>query len=110
MNTTTKIECAGYIVSNNDVIWGTGATAQTAWDDFLDGMKQASVKVIDDVDENDDATNDMIENGHEYTRASDHKIEPATAALLAEVEARGGAISWAKIGGVCCTRDEEDAA
>ena len=36
------------------------------------------------------------------------KTFPATAALIAKVEAEGGAIAWSLVDGICCTCDEAD--
>ncbi len=39
---------------------------------------------------------------------ADLTVTPATAALIADVEERGGAVSWRYVGGVACTCDEEE--
>lgn len=110
MTDTTKIESAGYVVIGGDHIQATGATAEAAWSEFLKTMGQINVTVVDDVDAGEEVTNEMIENGHSYVRASTQKVQSASAALLAQVEAQGGAISWGSVGGIACTRDEEDEA
>ncbi len=98
----TTIQAAGYIVTNNEAIWGTGKTADEAWADFLRGMSEARVTVLL-------PSEDMPEEGGSYTRADDYQIKPATTALLAEIEGKGGNIGWRMRGGVACTRDEAEA-
>lgn len=110
MTNITKIESAGFIVIGGDHIQATGKTADAAWSEFLATMSQSGVTVVDDVDAGEEVTNEMIENGHSFVRASTQKIQAASAALLAEVEEKGGAISWGYQGGIACTRNEEDAA
>ena len=97
----TTIQTAGYVVTNNEAIWGVGATADAAWSDFENQMEMANVSIVGD------AVDDMDGS---WTRESDYTIRPATAALLAEVDAKGGNIGWSTRGGVACTRDEADAA
>lgn len=99
-NTTTTTECAGYVVTNDVAIWGVGTTAEAAWTDFLAGMDAANITVLDDDEE-------VPEHGGDWTRESGFEICPATAALIAQVEAEGGDISWTTLpSGVCGTRDE----
>ena len=42
-------------------------------------------------------------------RETQFSCYPATAALLAQVEAEGGAIAWGVVAGIACTIDEEAA-
>jgi hypothetical protein len=93
---TTKITAAGYIVSNNQAIWGAGKTTEDAWLDFKRGMSLAYVNLDDDQDPN-------------STKTDAFELHPATAALLQAVEECGGAIAWGVVDGVCCTVAEEDA-
>jgi hypothetical protein len=88
---------AGYIVTDDTAIWGTGATSEAAWDDMVENMRRAGTEVIYE------PACDM--DGK--TLASGFNIEPATAALIAQVEVRGGAIGWGHNGGIACTSDEE---
>ena len=93
---------AGYIVHNDNAIWGVGATADAAWEDFRAGMREAGVVILT-------TDQDADEQLGSWTREGDYTIRPATAALLAEVAARGGAIAWGEIGRVACTIEEEAA-
>jgi hypothetical protein len=77
------IEHAGYIVHDNEAIWGVGKTKDEALADF---DMEAAASVIE----------------------RNVTIQPATAALLSLVEAKGGGIAWGTHGGVACTLDEED--
>ena len=95
--TLATIENAGYIVSDNEAIWGYGATATAAWDDFLNTMKMAGVEVVDE------PSDAQLDNGGDWTREAHYKTNSASAALLADVAARGGAIAWRSRNGVCCT-------
>lgn len=97
--TTHTILPAGFIVANNEAIWGAGATADQAWSDFRRVMDSASTVILSDAD-------DIGDQLGSWTRQSDYRICSASAALLADVEARGGNISWERVGGVCCTPDE----
>jgi hypothetical protein len=93
---------AGFIVSDDTAIWGTGATRDAAWADMLDNMSKVNIRVLTDGEE----------KAHEFesvTKAAGFQVKPATAALIAEVENNGGQFAWGEIGGIACTRDEEDA-
>lgn len=96
------IEHAGFIVTNNEAIWGFGPTADAAWQDFLNGMASARVRVVDEPTEAD------LDDGANWTREGDYTIRSASAALLRKVETHGGAIAWSHRNGVCCTREEEE--
>lgn len=80
------IEAAGYIAHNGLAILGAGKTPREAWDSFSD--------VLDDPEYPGDDGGDGIE------------FSPASAALLAQVAAEGGCISWREVDGVQCTLDE----
>ena len=97
----SNIIAAGYVVCNNEAIFGAGATADAAWNDFRAGMSEAGVAVLT-------ADQDGGEQLGSWTRESDHAIFPATASLLAAVEARGGAIAWEVASGLACTVQEAD--
>lgn len=87
-------EIAGYIVYTPDAIFGVGETEEAAWADaeqFLDHSGE------------DEEGDDPLDDGSPW-------CAPATAALIAEVQAKGGRISWGRMNGVHCTNEEEDAA
>ena len=97
----STIEHAGYIVHNNEAIWGYGRTADAAWDSFLAEMAADGVKILGDDDDSGD------EHGL-WTRERDYSIRSASAALLAQAASQGGAIGWCDVGGVACTRAEAE--
>ena len=103
----TKIEAAGYIVHDNEVIWGDGATADAAWKNFRAAMKKAGVVILAAGQDSGEHFESWTRLGA-WTRESDHTIRPATAGLLADFKARGGAISWGTRDGVACTIQEAD--
>ncbi len=77
-----------FIIENDLVIWGTGDTPESAWFDFERNV-------------------DTTEN---YNR-DDFRCCEATDELIAEVKARGGAISWGRLpDGTRCTDAQERAA
>ncbi len=96
------IECAGYIVCDNEAIHGRGLTEDEAWADMVRELGMANVRVIDEPTEED------IDSPGAWSLSSSFKIRPASAALLQAVEERGGAIGWFSVNGVACTRGEED--
>lgn len=107
------IKPAGYIVTDNEVIWSKGDTAEAAWDALLSFMAIACIQVIDDreyrsTEQQEEDEIAVAEGG--WTMLSNFHIQSASAALLADVESRGGDIAWSSVDGVCCTRDEEDEA
>ena len=104
---TFSINAAGYIVHDNEVIWGTGATADAAWEDFRTNMRAAGVVILAAGQDSGEYFESWTRLGS-WTLESDHTISQATASLLADVEARGGAISWETIAGVACTVQEAD--
>ena len=96
----TTIIAAGYVVYNAEAIWGTGATADEAWEDFRSEMGRAGISVLT-------ADQDGGEQLGSWTREKDYTIRPATDGLLAEVEARGGGdVAWDVVSGVACTIQE----
>lgn len=86
------IEATGWIIYTHEAIFGTGETAEAAWADAEQWM--------DDPVEDKDAD--------ELDSSDGPWARPATAALLAEVAKRGGAISWGNVDGVACTKAEEE--
>lgn len=98
---TTTLTCAGYIVCDNEAIWGYGETEDKAWADMVDGMHKASIDVVDEYSDPDgDRAGETL--------ASLFKIVPASAALIADVERRGGSIAWRTRDGIACTKDEDE--
>lgn len=90
---TQKIEAAGFIVEPVDgcVIYGAGETEDAAW-----------AKVVD-------AVGTFF--GPEGTRISEDEARktlfifvPATAALIAEVDQRGGLVDWTRMNGIAHVR------
>lgn len=101
---TYTMTAAGYIINDNEgIIYGTGATVDAAWADAEYAFRTARVALLDDDD-------DSTEQLGSWTRRSGLTVHPASAALLAEVESKGGDLAWRKVGGVAVTRDEADAA
>lgn len=89
-----------FIITNEVAIWATGETVEAAWADFRTVMHNASIRVIDEPEEPafGEAPPAVI---------SEYRCEPATPALVADVAARGGAISWDHLpGGTACTDTE----
>ncbi len=83
MNIYSGVE-SGFIVHNNEAIYGTGITEVDAWasaEEWTDEHGTAGMICI-----------------------------PATGALLRHVANDGGAISWGMCGKVACTIEEEAAA
>ena len=96
---TATIEAAGYVVSHNEAVWATGATADKAWAEFQRAMDEANVALLGDDDDSGDQSGS-------WTRASDYTIHPASAALISDIETKGGDIGWRIANGVACTVDE----
>ena len=92
---------AGYVVTNQHAIWATGETAddaQALWETIA---RDQGLKLLSD------EADSTQENGP-WARASDFRVQPATAALLADVHNRGGnKAGWIVVDGVCCTGEEE---
>lgn len=97
----TTIAPAGFIVTDNEAIWSTGATADEAWANMVENMRQAGITVVDELAE--DETGDIAPD---QTLASGFVIRSATAQLIADVDSMGGAIGWHMARGVACTRTE----
>lgn len=94
-----KLEPAGFIIADAAAIFGTGPTVEMAWADLKNGMQTAHVPHQSDVD---------TEDTHcpKYWSEDQFEVLPATAALLADVEQRGGGITWSVVDGVACTEAE----
>jgi hypothetical protein len=93
---------AGYVVANNEAIWGTGDTADAAWADALANMERGTVVVAEG--------EDPPEDGCPWIRARDYRIMPATTGLLVAVEGVGGDLCWDVVRGVACLPYEAEAA
>lgn len=100
--TLSTIIPAGYFVTDNELIHGTGETADLAWADMLDTMHQAQIRVVTE------PTEAQLDDGGEWVRESAFTIKPATAALIQAVKDFGGQIGWAMRNGVACTQAEHD--
>ena len=96
----TNTKAAGYIVHDNDgTIFGTGKTADAAWDDMLKTMAQADIELISD-------EADSSKYVGSWTLESGLKTVPATEALLRYVEEHGGNNEWDTVNGVACTVED----
>ena len=96
--TTTTLKSDGYMIQDNqgNAIFGIGETVDEAWAMVVDGVGHFF----------DAYGNDIPEDKAFETQ---FRVYGATAALMAKVAAEGGAIAWGEIGGVACTREEEEA-
>lgn len=97
-------QAAGYVIHDDTALWGTGATEAAAWANFDANMAAAHVTVVDGGAPDQDGT------GGSFADRGSFSAMPATAALIADVDARGGAIGWSIVDGVACTVDEAEAA
>lgn len=93
---------AGYIVHNDEAIYGFGDTIDTAWDNFVATMEAASTKIVEADDEEFDPKN----HPGNWTRETDYKIRAASSKLMAKVKAEGGAVAWQVVSGVASTMEE----
>lgn len=95
-NMTTSLKPAGYMIQDNQgtAIFGIGSTVDEAWTEVVDGLGTFY-----------DSSGKEIPADQAYR--TQFKTYGATAALLEEVERRGGRISWEVVGGVGCTIGEE---
>lgn len=86
-----------HIAHDGDLIWGTGETL----DDALTAAR-TMIGTRGEVDET------WPEPQASINKTLDNLLAcPATDALIAEVESRGGDIAWGYRYNVACTRDEE---
>jgi hypothetical protein len=107
-----RLESAGYVVVDDQAVWGSGPTAQAAWESFLSGMSDAGIKVRGEIDDADGAALERDQYGDvlpDQTPANRYKIHAATRALLDRVAEQGGDIAWRVRGVVACLPDEYDA-
>lgn len=97
---------AGFVITLEHLIYGFGSTEAAAFAYLRQEMANAGgIRIVEAGDE--DA--DEAEQGYGEApplRLSACRVWPATAALLAAVETRGGDIDWHECGGVACTKDE----
>jgi hypothetical protein len=86
-----------YIAHDGNLIWGIGDTAEAAL-----AAAQKMIGVRGDVD-------DVWPEPQASINKTLDSLEAvaATSALVRDVDARGGDISWGYLDGVACTRDEE---
>lgn len=90
-----------HIITDGNLIYGTGATAGDAWKDGRQTLDYAQVQLIDDA-----ADSDACHSS--WMRESDLVCMPATPALVADVADMGGAIGWRERDGIAMTTDEAD--
>jgi hypothetical protein len=101
---TDTTTAAGYIISDNEgIIHGAGATVDLAWADAEATFATARIVLLGDDD-------DSTEQHGSWTRRSGLTVRPATAALIEEIDAKGGACGWRTVCGVACTIEESRAA
>ena len=89
---------AGYMIQDiqGNLIFGIGSTVDEAWAMVVDGAGPFY-----------DADGDEIDD--EVALATQFKVYGASAALMEQVEADGGAIAWRVVRGVGVTVDEDAA-
>lgn len=104
--TAIAIETTGYALTDDSAIWGIGLSRADAWADLEAEMRRNQVRIVSDAEALLLADHPHLDGF--WVRRSDFSITPATAGLLAEVYSRGGNIGWGIVGGVFCTRDEQD--
>lgn len=92
-----QLKSDGYIVQDYEgyAIYGIGSTEDEAWADTVDNVGTFF----------DDYGNTITA---QEARDTQFTIYPATAALLDQVDAEGGAITWGNVDGIACTGKEED--
>jgi hypothetical protein len=77
-----------FAVMDDDAIWGNGPTPETAWIDWAE----------------------WVDPPPPHSKREDFKCVPITAALLAELDERGGDIVWETLpSGTVCTVEEYSA-
>lgn len=92
-----------YIIADDNLIYSTGATVDAAWAEARQTLTSAQVQLIGDDADSDDCRGSWM-------RESDLRCHPASPGLVADVDARGGAIGWRVRDGVAITVNEADAA
>lgn len=113
-NTIPTIPSAGYIVRDNEAIWGAGATAGEAWNAMLNEHRCVYTHFINDTEyrsAEQRAKDDAItqDDMSDWVLASNSHVEPASAALIANVKAGGVICAWKILDGVSCTAAEMQA-
>ena len=93
------INATGYAIIDNqqEAIWGVGETVDEAWTRAV----AIAAPFLDSAGEDMPADEAYEQRFH---------ARGATAALIAQVEAEGGAIAWGVVHGIACTVAEEEAA
>jgi hypothetical protein len=98
----TKLVAAGYVVHDGHrlgggvaAIWGHGPTAEVAEANFRQVMATAQVTILGPGEQ-------LTDRAQNFTHSASYRTIPATAALLALVEAMGGAIAWRVVDGIAC--------
>jgi hypothetical protein len=89
------INSAGYVIYdlNQTAIYGTGATVDEAWQQVMSSCDRP-VNAF---------TGEPVSDDEWF---AGFKVRGASVGLLAQVERKGGDISWGYLGGVACTVDE----
>jgi hypothetical protein len=92
------LHTAGYMIQDaqGNAIYGIGSTVNEAWEMVADVVGSTFF----------DAYGDPIPADHAY--ATQFKTYGATAALITQVQAEGGAIAWGVVDGIACTVTEEE--
>ena len=96
---TKMIEAAGYMIQDiqGNAIFGIGLTVDEAWAMVVDGVGAFF-----------DAYGNDIPADQAYE--TQFKAYGVSAALMAQVNAEGGAIAWGRVRGIGCTVAEEELA
>lgn len=97
-----SIEANKFIIADYAAIWGCGDTEDAAWADLRRGMSLAKIPHESEVDTEDAYC-------PKYWHEDQFQAIPATAALVADVEKRGGRIEFSIVQGIACTGDEKEA-
>ena len=85
---TNTITPAGFVTVDDVAIWGTGATADESYDNMKRGFDMASIAVVEEYAYD-------VNGGHDnQVLRSAFRAIPATAALIAQVDATGGCTAW----------------
>lgn len=96
-----RIPASGFITTDGTLIHGMGATAEASFADALATLDSAGIMLVDD-------DFDATDFHGSYMLRSALRTLPASADLLAAVDAEGGACSWSTVDGVACTWSEMD--
>ena len=98
----TTLKTAGFVIAGPNAIMAIGPTLEAAIAKFNDDIGDFQFTTEDGGIEYRAFTEDDLGRPQD----GKHYALPATAALLAQVEDVGGAISWEVVDGVACTCDE----